>query len=74
MDDVLFRGNNATLEYLDFHLDIDTVLMLSQRRVFENRHKALQHVIVRGCLSDWFSHEEDPDDNTKVDDDDTKVD
>ncbi|KAJ2018477.1 hypothetical protein IWW57_005226, partial [Coemansia sp. S610] len=47
-DDVLLRGNSATLEYLNFRLEHDTITMLHQRRVFESKQKVLRHVFVRG--------------------------
>ncbi|KAJ2066783.1 hypothetical protein GGI08_001702, partial [Coemansia sp. S2] len=46
-DDVLFRGNTATLEYLNFRVDKDIVTMFNRFKTFENRHKVLRHVIVQ---------------------------
>ncbi|KAJ2460747.1 hypothetical protein GGF42_000650 [Coemansia sp. RSA 2424] len=43
-DDVLFRGNSATLEHLKIGVDIDTVAILNKYRVFENKHKVLRKV------------------------------
>ncbi|KAJ2040495.1 hypothetical protein H4S03_000974, partial [Coemansia sp. S3946] len=45
-DDIIFRGNSATLEYLEFLIDKDTVNMLNSARVFENKHKVLRNLIV----------------------------
>ncbi|KAJ1922452.1 hypothetical protein LPJ71_001188 [Coemansia sp. S17] len=45
-NDIIFRGNSGTLEYLEFHIDKDTVNMLNSARVFENKHKVLQNVTV----------------------------
>ncbi|KAJ2430450.1 hypothetical protein GGF41_000990 [Coemansia sp. RSA 2531] len=45
-DDVLFRGNTATLEYLSLKLDYNTVVLLNEKRVFESNNKALQHVSI----------------------------
>ncbi|KAJ2508684.1 hypothetical protein IWW47_000477 [Coemansia sp. RSA 2052] len=41
-DDVLFRGNSATLVRLDIAIDRDTVIMLSGKRVFGSKYKGLQ--------------------------------
>ncbi|KAJ2047170.1 hypothetical protein GGI08_006335, partial [Coemansia sp. S2] len=41
-DDVLFRGNNATLRYLDIPVCKDIVEMLYRRNVFDSKRKALR--------------------------------
>ncbi|KAJ2840538.1 hypothetical protein FBU31_000328, partial [Coemansia sp. 'formosensis'] len=46
-DDVLFRGNNATLSYLSIPLDKSTVEMLYRCRIFESNRAALQSVVLR---------------------------
>ncbi|KAJ2432013.1 hypothetical protein GGF41_000259 [Coemansia sp. RSA 2531] len=43
-DDVLFRGNTATLEYLDARFNHDTILMLNKSLVFESKNKVLRNV------------------------------
>ncbi|PIA16176.1 hypothetical protein COEREDRAFT_87147 [Coemansia reversa NRRL 1564] len=46
-DDILFRGNSATLEYLCITPDLDMVNMLNKYRVFaEQKHTRLRHIIV----------------------------
>ncbi|KAJ2461608.1 hypothetical protein GGF42_000080 [Coemansia sp. RSA 2424] len=52
-DDVLFRGNAATLEYLKIVLDSELVAMLKQRKVFTpTSHPNLKCVNINLCSSD----------------------
>ncbi|KAJ2431356.1 hypothetical protein GGF41_000583 [Coemansia sp. RSA 2531] len=46
-DDVLFRGNVTTLEYLDFYVDKDIVTMFNRYKTFENKSKVLRHVLIK---------------------------
>ncbi|KAJ2431646.1 hypothetical protein GGF41_000446 [Coemansia sp. RSA 2531] len=50
-NEVLFRGNNATLEYLEFTLCMNSQQERNIGHVFENVHTALHHVIL---LNDDF--------------------
>ncbi|KAJ2108522.1 hypothetical protein GGI16_001102, partial [Coemansia sp. S142-1] len=47
-DDVLFRGNTATLKSLGLFLHYNAIVMLNKKRVFENRQLSLQSVCVYG--------------------------
>ncbi|KAJ2508791.1 hypothetical protein IWW47_000425 [Coemansia sp. RSA 2052] len=52
-DDVLFRGNAATLEYLKIVLDSELVAMLKQRNIFTpTSHPKLKCVNIKLCSSD----------------------
>ncbi|KAJ2440815.1 hypothetical protein GGF42_007502 [Coemansia sp. RSA 2424] len=52
-DDVLFRGNTATLEYLKIVLDSELVAMLKQRNIFTpTSHPKLKCVNINLCSSD----------------------
>ncbi|KAJ2068647.1 hypothetical protein GGI08_000762 [Coemansia sp. S2] len=51
-NDVLFRGNSATLEYPHIIIDKHFLEMCNKSRVFENKHKALRHLIIHGDYSD----------------------
>ncbi|KAJ1913564.1 hypothetical protein GGI16_006265, partial [Coemansia sp. S142-1] len=46
-DDMLFRGNSATLEHLNTAFDSNDVTMLNKYRVFESKHKVLRIVCIR---------------------------
>ncbi|KAJ2023726.1 hypothetical protein GGI06_001297 [Coemansia sp. S85] len=46
-DDVLFRGNSATLEYLNIPMNWGVISMLHKKGVFECDRKALKAAIVR---------------------------
>ncbi|KAJ1904798.1 hypothetical protein LPJ71_004742, partial [Coemansia sp. S17] len=52
-DDVLFRGNTATLKSLSLNLDYNTITTLSQKRVFECKHKVLRDVTITRYDSNW---------------------
>ncbi|KAJ1882369.1 hypothetical protein LPJ71_010146, partial [Coemansia sp. S17] len=43
-DDVLFRGNITTLEYLEIPIGGSDVVMLNDYKVFESKHKVLRTV------------------------------
>ncbi|KAJ2427865.1 hypothetical protein GGF41_001542, partial [Coemansia sp. RSA 2531] len=51
-NDVLFRGNAATLEYLQITLDRGDVSMFNRCKTFENKHKVLRHVIINEDFGD----------------------
>ncbi|KAJ2431838.1 hypothetical protein GGF41_000350, partial [Coemansia sp. RSA 2531] len=51
-DDVLFRGNTATLKSLSLCLDHNTITTLSKCRVFESKHKVLRSVTITRYDSD----------------------
>ncbi|KAJ2430451.1 hypothetical protein GGF41_000991 [Coemansia sp. RSA 2531] len=44
-DDVLFRGNSTTLEYLNIVVDNNTIATLSRGNVLESKYKRLRHVV-----------------------------
>ncbi|KAJ1923149.1 hypothetical protein LPJ71_000952 [Coemansia sp. S17] len=45
-DDVMFRGNSDTLEYLDFGVDVETMDVINKSLEFRHRRKCLKKVIV----------------------------
>ncbi|KAJ1916092.1 hypothetical protein LPJ71_002003 [Coemansia sp. S17] len=45
-DDVMFRGNSNTLEYLDFGVDLETMDMINKSLEFRHQRKCLKKVIV----------------------------
>ncbi|KAJ2405511.1 hypothetical protein GGF41_007066 [Coemansia sp. RSA 2531] len=55
-DDVLFRGNSATLKTLRLQLNSSAVNKLNQSRVFRNKDMVLQNVTIAAAESDWFDH------------------
>ncbi|KAJ2046600.1 hypothetical protein GGI08_006491, partial [Coemansia sp. S2] len=56
-DNVLFRGNSDTLQYLGMHIDGNTVTRLSEYGVFENRHKSLRSVeIIEAAICTELVH------------------
>ncbi|KAJ2030587.1 hypothetical protein GGI08_007388 [Coemansia sp. S2] len=52
-DDVLFRGNRATLEYLKMTLYLEMVTLLKRHNVFtRTSHPKLQYVCTYACMDD----------------------
>ncbi|KAJ2428022.1 hypothetical protein GGF41_001499 [Coemansia sp. RSA 2531] len=45
-NDVLFRGNTTTLEYLEVGLDYDTIITLNQEDAFGSKQRILRHVVI----------------------------
>ncbi|KAJ2094917.1 hypothetical protein GGI09_005143, partial [Coemansia sp. S100] len=53
-NDVLFRGNTKTLEYLNFVIDKYAVTMFNKCKTFESKNKVLRHVLIS---DDWFNND-----------------
>ncbi|KAJ2432218.1 hypothetical protein GGF41_000107 [Coemansia sp. RSA 2531] len=53
-NDVLFRGNTKTLEYLNFVIDKYAVTMFNKCKTFESKDKVLRHVLIS---DDWFNND-----------------
>ncbi|KAJ2690565.1 hypothetical protein IWW39_000659 [Coemansia spiralis] len=50
-NDVLFRGNAATLEYLEFKVDPHIVDIINRSQELDGKHSVLRHVIVHRCYN-----------------------